>query len=224
MTVKLVIFDCDGVLVDSERIAHRVVAEALNRLGYPITVEESIRTFTGISRQKSQQLFWKKYGIDICDTFWDREQQRVLEAFETELTALNTNILEKLTQEKVTICVASSSERSRVIKSLKVTGQFNYLEEKAIFTSEQVKHGKPAPDLFLFAAEQIGVAPQNCIVIEDSAAGIEAARAADMAVIGFLGGSHTQFPWYQEKIKSYKIPIAHDSTELGSILKTKLQI
>lgn len=114
--------------------------------------------------------------------------------------------------------MASSSQRSRVIQSLKITGQLDYLTEKAVFTSQQVKYGKPAPDLFLFAADQMQIAPQNCLVIEDSPAGIEAAIAANMAVIGFLGGSHTQFPWYHEKIKSYKIPLAYNSAELMSIL------
>lgn len=218
MVHKLIIFDCDGVLVDSEIIAHRVVAQALNRLGCSITLEESIRAFTGLSRQGSQQLFSEKYGVDISDAFWDQEQQRVLEAFEVELTALNKDVLEKLAREKIATCVASGSQRSRVVKALNITGQLEYFTEKTIFTSQQVKRGKPAPDLFLFAAERMGVTPQDCIVVEDSSAGIEAAIAAGMDVIGFLGGSHAQFSWYQEKIKSYKIPTAHNPAELASIL------
>lgn len=121
-------------------------------------------------------------------------------------------------KEKIATCVASSSPRARVIKALNLTKQLDYFTDEAIFTSQQVKNGKPAPDLFLFAAEKMGFKPQNCIVIEDSAAGIEAAIAANMNVIGFLGGSHAQFPWYQERIKSYKILLTHNSVELVRII------
>lgn len=218
MSKKLVIFDCDGVLVDSEVIAHRVLAEGLSRLGCSLTIEESIRTFTGMNRQTSHQLFLEKYGIEISDSFWDQEQERLLKVFENELIDLNKQVLQRLVQQKTRMCVASSSQRSRVIQALKITNQLDYFSEKTIFTSQQVKNGKPAPDLFLFAAEQMQVPPQDCVVIEDSFAGVEAALAANMAVIGFLGGSHAQFPWYQTKIKSYQIPLACNSTELASLL------
>ena len=91
-----------------------------------------------------------------------------------------------------------------------------------MFTSQQVSKGKPAPDLFLFAASQMGFSPGDCIVIEDSAAGIEAAIAAGMHVVGFLGGSHAQYNWYQEKINKYNVPIAKNSNELLLILRNLL--
>jgi beta-phosphoglucomutase-like phosphatase (HAD superfamily) len=116
-------------------------------------------------------------------------------------------------------CVASSSSGHRVIQSLKLTDQLRFFSEESIFTSQQVSKGKPAPDLFLFAASQMGFAPKNCIVIEDSPAGIEAAKAAGMTVICFLGGSHTHYEWYREKMSIFNIPIARNGPELLSHLQ-----
>jgi beta-phosphoglucomutase-like phosphatase (HAD superfamily) len=121
-------------------------------------------------------------------------------------------------------CVASGSRRERVIRSLEITHQMKYFDEKTIFTAQQVERGKPAPDLFLFAAKQMGVSPQDCLVIEDSCAGIEAAQQAGMSVIGFLGGEHAKFEWYQEPIKVFGIPIAHTADELWALLKDEIQL
>ncbi|WP_032112218.1 HAD family hydrolase [Candidatus Paracaedibacter symbiosus] len=205
MPKKLMIFDCDGVLVDSEIIAHRVVAEALQKVGCAISVEESIRYLTGINRQHSRELLREMYGVNISDAFWEEEQERVIKAFEGELNALNLDVLQKLSYYKTEICLASSSQRRRVITALSVTNQLQYFEGAAIFTSQQVKHGKPAPDLFLLAASTMGYAPKECVVIEDSPAGVEAGLAAGMTVIGC---SHARFPWYQEWLKTYPIQVS----------------
>lgn len=214
MQKKLVIFDCDGVLVDSEIIAHRVVVEMLQEQGCRLTIEDSIREFTGVSKQRSQEILCEKYNIDISDDFWDYGQSLVLEAFERDLVALNQQVLSELTQKNVSVCVASSSHRQRVLKALEVTGQLTYFSHQAIFTSQQVARGKPAPDLFLFAAAEMGFLPEDCIVIEDSPAGIEAALAANMVVIGFLGGSHADFSWYKGRIQGYSIPTASHHLDL----------
>jgi beta-phosphoglucomutase-like phosphatase (HAD superfamily) len=118
--------------------------------------------------------------------------------------------------------VASSSPRNRVIRCLELTEQFIYFNDESIFTSQQVSNGKPAPDLFLFAANQMGFNQEDCIVIEDSAAGIEAAISAGMRVIGFLGGGHAHHSWYQDKINAYDIPTAKNSNELLEALKNLL--
>jgi beta-phosphoglucomutase-like phosphatase (HAD superfamily) len=107
--------------------------------------------------------------------------------------------------------------------SLRVTAQNHFFDDEHIFTSAQVKHAKPAPDLFLFAAERMGYKPEDCLVIEDSIAGIQAARAAQMLVIGFLGGSHANFDWYKERILNQRVPVIHHAHELLSIIPTFIQ-
>ncbi|HEV8053185.1 MAG TPA: HAD family phosphatase [Parachlamydiaceae bacterium] len=218
MMNKLVIFDCDGVLVDSEIISNRIDAEALTAFGYPITVEESIRRFTGMNAKAVRQIILNESGINIpLDNFLSLEPI-VLKAFGTELVSLIKPVLEFTENRKISRCVASSSQRNRVVRSLELTEQFMYFNDQSIFTSQQVSNGKPAPDLFLFAADKMGFTPEDCIVIEDSFAGIEAALSAGMRVIGFLGGSHAHYQWYQEKIHAYNIPIARNCNELLKVL------
>lgn len=221
MPKKLVIFDCDGVLVDSEVIAHRVLVDVLNQQGCFLTVEESIRDFTGINQQESQKILANKYGLTIREDFWESAQGLILTAFEKELVALNQPVLTHLKQQNISVCVASSSQRNRVLKALSVTGQLPFFDSHTIFTSQQVKYGKPAPDLFLFAAAQMGYDPQDCVVVEDSIAGIQAAKAAKMQVIGFLGGTHAQFLWYQQQIQNSLIPLAYNSSQLLNHLTLK---
>lgn len=219
MGKKLIIFDCDGVLVDIELIAHQVQLDALQSLGCTLTVEESIREFTGVNQQKSQQILAEKYGLKLPENFFEVAQGLVIEAFKKELVALNQAVLTQLTQKNISICVASSSQRQRVLQSLTITDQLSFFDPESIFTSQQVQHGKPAPDLFLLAASRMGYAPQECVVIEDSVAGIQAALAAKMDVIGFLGGSHAHFSWYQEQLQAYAIPVACNSSQLGEALQ-----
>jgi HAD superfamily hydrolase (TIGR01509 family) len=219
---KLVIFDCDGVLVDSEIIANRIDAEALTAIGYTITTEESIRRFTGLNAKTVSQIILNESGLNIPLEYLSSQQPILLEAFEMELLSLMKPILEFTKEMKTNRCVASSSPRNRVIRCLELTEQLMFFNDQSIFTSQQVLKGKPAPDLFLFAASQMECLPEDCIVVEDSAAGIEAAIAAGMKVIGFLGGSHARFDWYQERIEKYNVPIAKNCDELLSILKSLL--
>lgn len=221
---KLIIFDCDGVLVDSEIIANRVDAEALTSIGYAITTEESIRRFTGLNAKAVCQIILEESGKDISLDYLASQQPIVLKAFETELRSLIKPILELLEVMKISKCVASSSSRTRVIRCLEITQQFMFFTDQSVFTSQQVSRGKPAPDLFLFAAEQMGFSPKDCIVIEDSVAGIEAAISAGMDVIGFLGGSHSQFNWYQERIRLLNVPIAKNCHELSLILNNRFKL
>lgn len=216
---KLFIFDCDGVLVDSELIGNHIYAQALTNLGYSISAEECIRRFTGLSDQTAHDIIFSETGIQIPDNFSNLTQQITLNAFETQLQPLIFEFLQSAKEQNFEICVASSSPRNRVIRSLELTHQFPFFSHESIFTSQQVKRGKPAPDLFLFAAEQMGYQPQNCIVIEDSAAGIEAALTAKMDVVGFLGGSHAKSDWYQKMIHSFNIPIAYNSSDLMQLFR-----
>lgn len=219
---KLVIFDCDGVLVDSEIIANRIDAEALTSIGYTITTEESIRRFTGLNAKTVRQIILNESSQDIPLEYLFSQQAILLKAFEMELLPLMKPVLELIEEMKINRCVASSSQRNRVIRCLELTDQLIFFNDQSIFTSQQVLKGKPAPDLFLFAASQMECPPGNCIVIEDSPAGIEAAIAAGMKAICFLGGSHTSFDWYQERIEKYNVPIAKNCGALLSILKSLL--
>lgn len=219
---KLIIFDCDGVLVDSEMIAHQVGIEALARINYAITIEESVKRFTGLSSINERKIIFAESGIDLPEDFFSKTcQPQILKAFEAELHPLLQEVLSRLHQQGISRCVASSSPRERVVRALEITEQKRFFSDETIFTTQQVQKGKPAPDLFLFAAKQMGYLPKDCLVIEDSPAGIEAALAADMQVIGFLGGTHARYDWYQEKINHYQVPVAYSAHELRDLLMSR---
>ncbi len=217
---KLLIFDCDGVLIDSEIISSRIEAEHLTKLGYPISTEESIRRFTGISVTSVQDIIFREEGLTLPNNFFELTNAAIQKAFETELQPLIKSVLEFFTKEvKVKKCIASSSNRGRIIKALKNTEQNKFFKRQHIFTASQVERGKPAPDLFLFSANRMCCAPENCIVIEDSPSGIQAALTAGLAVVGFMGGKHTQVPGYKERILNFKVPVVSNATELLNYLK-----
>ena len=159
MTENLVIFDCDGVLVDSEFIASRVFSEALLRYGYTISTEECIRRFTGLNEDTCREIIMKESGLNIPVDYWTLEQPNLLKAYETELTPLVQPVLEILDTLKIPLCVASNSSRSYVLYCLECTKQLRYFSDKSIFTSQQVPRPKPAPDLFLLAAKEMGARP-----------------------------------------------------------------
>jgi HAD superfamily hydrolase (TIGR01509 family) len=211
---QLVIFDCDGVLVDSEIIGTKIETEELNKFGYVVSVEDVIRKFVGVSAKSAIDCIFVESGIKLPEDFFDNLRPTMLRAFEQELQPLMYPILSSTLLQNISKCVASNSAKERVLGSLQITGQKDFFHEQHVFTSSQVKHSKPAPDLFLFAADVMGYHPQNCIVIEDSAAGIEAAHAAGMSVIAFLGGSHAKYPWYEERIRGYNTRVANNCAEL----------
>ncbi len=218
---KLIIFDCDGVLVDSELIANRIDVEAFCKLGYKITLEESIKRFTGLNSKKVNKIIFEESGIVLPENFSDQRQLEICRAFEEELEPLMLELLQTISYDNFDICVASSSNKERVTFSLELTNQIQYFNKENIFTAQQVQNGKPAPDLFLYSADILGYCPKDCMVIEDSEMGIQAALAANIDVIGFLGGGHAQFEWYQEKIKNYGIPIAYNTHELRNLILNK---
>jgi HAD superfamily hydrolase (TIGR01509 family) len=222
MSENLVIFDCDGVLVNSEFIASRVFAEALSTYGYLISIEECIRRFTGINEHACRQMIMKESGINIPADYWALQQPVLLKAYETELTPLMQPVLEVLNTFKVSRCVASNSSRNYVVKCLELTKQIKYFADNSIFTSQQVSKAKPAPDLFLFAAKEMGVRPENCIVVEDSAAGADAAIAAGMHVLVFLGGYHAHFNWYRSQMAIYNKPMLSTCNELLYAIQEKV--
>ncbi|MGR6971944.1 HAD family hydrolase [Streptomyces cynarae] len=187
MRYDLVIFDNDGVLVDSEPISNRLLAAYLTELGHPTTYEDSIRDYMGSAMHRIHDLVLERAGERLPDDFDDVFHARVFAAFERELKPVAgvENVLEKLTADGVPFCVASSGSHDRIRVGHRTTGLDRWFDDGRVFSSQDVGRGKPAPDLFLYAAERMGVAPQRCVVVEDSPLGVQAAVAAGMDVYGF---------------------------------------
>lgn len=191
MPIGLVIFDSDGVLVDSEPIASRVLAEALTEIGYATSAADAVARYTGISLTSLLAKIEAEWNRPLPADFATSLVQRDFAAFRTELKRIEGVIetLDELDRRGILKCVASSGTPAKLEVTLGVSGLARYFEPH-IFSAQMVAHGKPAPDLFLLAASRMGVPPQNCVVIEDSVAGITAARRAGTRPFGFIGGSH----------------------------------
>ena len=190
MAVDLVIFDCDGVLIDSEIISAQMLVAELARLGVAIDLDYVARHFLGRSYPTVMQQIREEFGLDLPEAFEEQYRNRLLAAFERDLTIM-PGVAEVVAGLAVPYCIATSSSPRRARRSLEIVA-FPGLEETPLFTASMVEHGKPAPDLFLLAAEKMGVKPRDCLVIEDSLNGIRAARAAGMEVLRFTGGTHLQ--------------------------------
>ncbi|MGW1135180.1 HAD family hydrolase [Streptomyces griseoluteus] len=187
MRYDLILFDNDGVLVDSEPISNRHLAAYLTELGHPTTYDESIRDYMGSAMHRVHDIVLERTGERLPVDFDDVFHARVFAAFQEELRPVAgvEGVLEKLTADGVPYCVASSGSHERIRVGHRVTGLDRWFDDDRIFSSQDVGRGKPAPDLFLYAAERMGVAPERCLVVEDSPLGVQAARAAGMDVYGF---------------------------------------
>ena len=195
---RLVIFDCDGVLVDSEILAIRVLVEAMNSAGADITEAEAYRLFLGRSLATVTECLENQYGLHAGPGFLDDMRRRLYARFREELKPVS-GIEETLDGLATLRCVASSSQPERIRLALTLTGLIGRLDPH-IFSASMVEHGKPAPDLFLHAAARMGVSPDHCIVVEDSPAGVQAAQAAGMKVLLFTGATHALQQTYQDEI------------------------
>lgn len=183
-----VIFDCDGVLVDSEYLVIEIESAMLAKLGAQISPAEIARHFTGLSDAAMNSALARDWGVTLPATFDTERTKRATEAFERSLTPVQ-GIADVLAWLSVPRCVASSSAFDRISSSLSLTGLTGYFGDH-LYSAAMVAHGKPAPDLFLYAADKLHAAPERCIVVEDSPHGVEAGRAAGMYVIGFTAGRH----------------------------------
>ena len=183
---ELVIFDCDGVLVDSERLAVKVDVEVFTRLGWVMTEAEVVERFIGLSDATIRRAIEAHIGRRLADD-WEQEFQHLYRtAFAAELTAVD-GVGEALDGITAHTCVASSGSHEKMRFTLGLTGLLARFEGR-MFSVTEVERGKPAPDLFLHAAARMGVAPSACAVVEDSRFGIEAAHAAGMRAFGYAGG------------------------------------
>jgi HAD superfamily hydrolase (TIGR01509 family) len=184
----LVIFDCDGVLVDSEPIINRTHAQVLTACGYPITEDELLARFCGMSDAEMLATIEHEWGRTLPSSYAERVGAMIEEGFGQSLVAIE-GVAEALDALRLPVCVASSGVPEQIRRKLELTGLLVRFGED-LFSATMVARGKPAPDLFLHAAQQLATAPDRCLVIEDSPLGIEAAIAAGMTAIGFCGGSH----------------------------------
>ena len=184
----LVIFDCDGVLVDSEILSAKTLLELLEPQGVSIDFSHIQEHFLGRSFPTVSTSIREQFSVDLPDDFEQEYRRVLLERFETQLRPTK-DIFDVLTCLGVASVVATSSSPERVERSLQITGLDQHFSDH-VFTASEVEKGKPAPDLFLHVARQRGVDPATCLVIEDSGPGVEAAVAAGMDVLRFVGGSH----------------------------------
>lgn len=197
--MELVIFDCDGVLVDSEALVLDVESEMLTAAGYPLTADEIAERFTGLSYASMLGEIARDFGKPMPRGLSEEMQRAAMALFPEKLTPV-PGIPDLLAALERPRCVASSSDLERIHLSLRVCGLERHFAGGSVFSAEMVRNGKPAPDLFLLAAETMRAAPGACVVIEDSPPGVEAARAAGMTAFGLLAGGHTR-PGLEERLR-----------------------
>jgi HAD superfamily hydrolase (TIGR01509 family) len=182
---ELAIFDCDGVLVDSERIANEVFAAKLREFGLDVTLEDMFERFVGHSLGHCMQLVAQMLGRPPPADFLDDLQRRTFDAFRRELEPVEGVVaaLDRLAP-RIATCVASSGDHDKMRVTLGRTGLWSRFEGR-IFSAVDVAHAKPAPDVYLHAARSMGVAPARCVVVEDTPVGVAAGVAAGMTVLGY---------------------------------------
>lgn len=217
LDAELIIFDCDGVLVDSEVIAVEIESRLLTAAGFPISVDEVAETCVGLSYPDMVLLLEQRFGKPVPESLNLQMQQATIDEFPTRLKPV-AGITELLMSSTTARCVASSSKPDRIAMSLGLTGLDQMFAADQLFSSTMVTNGKPAPDLFLHAAAALGHEPSRCVVIEDSPHGVEAAVAAGMPVIGFAGGGHAR-PALTERLRAAgATTIAGNHDEVAGLL------
>lgn len=189
MRPDLVIFDCDGVLVDSERLTIEVEARMLTELGWAVTPEEVVARFVGVSSATMLAVVRDHLGSDLTDRFDRESTAEIHRAFDESLEAVEgiVDLLDHLEANGVPTCVASSGSHAKMRRTLGRTLLYDRFEGR-IHSADEVAEGKPAPDLFLHAARSMATPPERCAVVEDSPHGVRAALAAGMTAYGYAGG------------------------------------
>jgi HAD superfamily hydrolase (TIGR01509 family) len=216
MPFSLVIFDCDGVLVDSEILSAEVEAEALSHLGVPVTSQDVMSRFLGLTQAELERKFEHDYGIRLPPDHAQTTSQMLRKAYLTRLD-LVPGVRKVIEELAIPFCVASNSPPSKLGLGLSVTNLFELVYPN-IFCSKLVARGKPAPDLFLYAAKTMGADPARAVVVEDSVVGIKAAKAAGMLAIGFVGGLHHMPPSDQALIAAGADHIAQTMEDVQALI------
>lgn len=210
--VELVIFDCDGVLVDSERVAVRVDQRVLAHLGWALETDEIVERFMGGTTASFRAAVEQHLGRALPESWESPYEEWYEQAFVDELVAVD-GIEEALDALDVSTCVASNGPHIKLNRTLGLTGLLPRFEGR-LFSSDDVVHGKPAPDLYLHAADMSGVPPARCVVVEDSRPGATAALAAGMRVLGYAGGL-TPGAW----LGDLGATVFHDMREVPALIE-----
>jgi HAD superfamily hydrolase (TIGR01509 family) len=216
MTVELVIFDCDGVLVDSEPIVNRIHAAALTACGFRITEKDLLDRFCGTSDADMLATIERELGRPLPASYVADVAAQIAGEYRRALRPIR-GIAAVLDNLRLPVCVASSSTPEQLRLGLEAAGLHRYFADR-LFSAAMVAHSKPAPDLFLHAAEAMGADPERCLVIEDSLHGIDAALAAGMTAIGFCGGSHCRPGHAARLLARGAAAIAEDAAQLAARL------
>ncbi|MFK8850078.1 HAD family hydrolase [Streptomyces sp. Ac-502] len=185
--IDIVIFDCDGVLVESEWLAARIQAELGTEMGWPLSPAEAAARFLGLSAESIRTQIAAHLGADAAHTWWERFMERYRRGVDAGLAPPVDGLTEVLDDLTVPFCVASSGSHEKIAYSLHRAGLYDRFAGR-LYSATDVARGKPAPDLFLYAAEAMGADPAACAVVEDSPAGVAAARAAGMRVFARTSG------------------------------------
>jgi HAD superfamily hydrolase (TIGR01509 family) len=200
MTPELVIFDCDGVLVDSEALSVSALLGMIELAGGNVSEDAAYEHFLGRSMKSVRDMLGRDFGLEISDQHLTAMRVDLMRKFREELKPI-PGVREMLPRLGLPFCVASSGTLERIRYALDVTGLLDLMEPH-LFSAAMVAKGKPAPDLFLHAAAAMQAHPRKCLVIEDSPAGVGAARAAGMRVFAFTGGSHAGNPALKARLAS----------------------
>ena len=208
---NLVIFDCDGVLVDSEAISCGVIADQATSLGHPMSVEESMELFAGGSLDQAINYVEHKIGRKVPDDFEAIYRQRTYAAFEKELQPVEgiRSVLEQITLPK---CVGSNGPKYKIELNLRITNLLHFFNDD-LFSAYDIQRWKPLPDLYLIAAKAMGFEPKNCLVVEDSTHGVKAAKAAGMDVLGYSRSVKKQ-----QELKKFGAFVFDDMAQLPQLL------
>ena len=216
--IQCVIFDCDGVLVDSEILANQTALQMLEPYGFSMSQAEYGGSFAGKTETDILEIIRRDYGIDLPNDFHGRLSLEIERRIDRELQAI-PGMRDVIASLSVPTAVVSNSRLVRVISSLKVAGLSDLFGDD-LFAAEMVDYPKPAPDIYLYAARQLGVSPAACLVIEDSRSGITAAHRAGMSVIGFLAASHLPAGHEQTARAAGAWAVAGSAEELRQLLQT----
>jgi len=219
----ILMFDCDGVILDSMVLHTEVEAEAYNGLGANVTQEELSRRFSGVSQEEVSRIIGKEAGINIPIGFEDIIEESKKSVFEQRLKAISgiNQMLEDL--KDIPRCIASGSGTGELKHMLNIVGLYDSFEPH-IYSADMVDRGKPSPDLFLYAAKRTSYEPHECIVIEDGVSGVQAGIAAGMRVLGFTGGSHCGADHSNLLMKAGAELIFNDMNDLSNIINERIKL
>jgi HAD superfamily hydrolase (TIGR01509 family) len=211
--IKCIIFDCDGVLVDSEIIGNQILLSMAKELGFKMTIEDAIKNFNGRSLKDSFQYIENSTQKKMPDNFESEYRRLTFEAFKTNLKPIE-GVKEFVDSLTVSFCVASSGPIEKINLNLTTTGLIEKFENK-IFSSYQINSWKPDPEIFLFASKEMGFKPEECIVIEDSKAGVISAIRGGFKVYGFANENNAN------ELKEEGATIFYSFEELANLLNFK---